>query len=81
MYLINFAGTMNHGRIRARAVGVLGNRAVIQKVLDRLEERVNRNPMKLNKDSCKVLPHGRKNSLQWCRLDMTDWGTALLKRS
>jgi len=34
----------------------------------------------LNKDSCKVLPLGRKNSLQQRRLG-TDWETTLLKRS
>lgn len=49
MYLISLAGTLSQGRIRGRAVAMLGNRVGIQKVLDRLEERVDRNSMKFNK--------------------------------
>lgn len=34
MYLTSFAGALSQGRIRGRAVGMLGNKAVIQKVLE-----------------------------------------------
>ena len=36
-------------------------RAAIQRALDRLEERADRNLMKFSKDKCKVLHFGRKS--------------------
>lgn len=59
MYLVSFAGMLSQGRIRARAVGMLGNRAVIQKVLDRLEEWVDRYPVKLKKAAKSCPMEGR----------------------
>lgn len=48
---------------------MLRNRAVIQKVLDRLEEWVNRNPMKLNKAAKSCPMEGRNHSdAGWTRL-------------
>lgn len=56
----------------ATPVNPLEEKAGIQGVLDRLEEWIGRNFMKLNKNKSKVLHMGRNDPLEQYRLE-TDW--------
>ena len=55
-------------------------RAILQRHLDRLEERASTNCMKFNKDKCKVLHLGRNNQRAQYRLGSVWLGSSLAER-
>lgn len=58
-------------------VDIFEGRAIIQRVLERLQEQVSRNLMKFSKGTCEVLCIGRKRCLQ--HLGLMVWRVALQK--
>lgn len=63
------------------AVCTCEGRTDTQRDLDRLEKWADGDPIKFNKDKCKVLPLGRPNALHWYRQGRPGWAAALLMRS
>lgn len=55
-------------------------RATLQKELDRLEARANKNMMKFNKDTCKVLHLRKHDPGAQCSLGSTHLGSSSVER-